>query len=231
MVTQAARRHTWIAALALVLAALSVGYALVLALGANGLGLVTSSPDEGLGRLGPDAFAVASMPVRVLGAAGPATAAAANAQIPALGSYEQGAPAGAAEFFGDTAFVSIWAWELPAQLAWLAVRIIPALGLAVVWWLLFRISRDARSEHAWSARTTGRLRTMAALIGVGGPLAAVARWIVDRWLLESSTAAAVADPAALRIPLWTVAVGLALVMAAALVERATAMAEDLEGVI
>lgn len=225
------RPHTWVSIVALVLAALSALYAVILLIGANGLGWVFSGPGERLGQWWPDAFTVPSVPVHVLGEAGVATAAAANAQLPSLTSFENGAPPGAAEFFGDTAHISVWGWELGPQLLWLGVRVLPALGLAYVWWLLFRIARDARGQGAWSSRTARRLRIMALLVGVGGPLAALSHWLVDRSLLEASTAADVARMTDLQIPWWTVVVGLALLMAATLVDRATVMADDLEGLV
>ena len=57
------------------------------------------------------------------------------------------------------------------------------------------------------------------------------RWLVDRALMERSTAAEVATIAPLSIPLWTIGVGVAVLMAASLMRRATAMAEDLEGLV
>lgn len=205
-------QHTWVSIAALILGGLALAYALVLLIGANGLGWVSSNPGERLGRLWPDAFTV-------------------NAQIPALESFDNGAPAGAAEFFGGTTNISIWGWELGPQLLWLGVRVLPALGLAYVWWLLFRIARESRGDGAWSDRTARRLRIMAVLVGVGGPLTAAAHWLVDKSLLDASTAAGVATMTTLRLPFWPIVVGLALLMAATLVDRARVMADDLDGLV
>lgn len=224
-------QHTWVSIAALILGGLALAYALVLLIGANGLGWVSSNPGERLGRLWPDAFTVPSVPVHAVGEAGAATAAAANAQIPALESFDNGAPAGAAEFFGGTTNISIWGWELGPQLLWLGVRVVPALGLAYIWWLLFRIARESRGDGAWSDRTARRLRIMAVLVGVGGPLTAAAHWLVDKSLLDASTAAGVATMTTLRLPFWPIVVGLALLMAATLVDRARVMADDLDGLV
>lgn len=167
-------QHTWVSIAALILGGLALAYALVLLIGANGLGWVSSNPGERLGRLWPDAFTVPSVPVHAVGEAGAATAAAANAQIPA---------------------------------------------------------RESRGDGAWSDRTARRLRIMAVLVGVGGPLTAAAHWLVDKSLLDASTAAGVATMTTLRLPFWPIVVGLALLMAATLVDRARVMADDLDGLV
>ncbi|MDO5503411.1 MAG: hypothetical protein Q4G67_09595 [Actinomycetia bacterium] len=219
---------------ALILAGLSALYALLFVVGSNGLGWLTIwDLPRNLGfRFFIEPFQVPSFLVHVDGEAGVQTAAAANALVPPLtDSNPNGAPPGTVEFFGDLAFVSVWAMEPSWTAAWLLSRILPAAGLAVVWWLLYRIARGTRSEMAWSTETARRLRIMALLVGVGGPLAALAKWAVDGWIVGQSTAADLVRLADLRIPLWTIAAGLALLMAATLVDRARAMADDLDGLV
>ena len=233
MTTRSPRQHTWVSLAALALAGLSALYALLFILGSNGLNWLTIWQIPGnLGfRFATEPFAMPSFLVHVDGEAGVATAVAANELIPSLPSYDQGVPPGGSEFYGDLAFLSVWAMETSWKAAWLLSRILPALGLSALWWLLFRIARSSRTEQAWNSLTARRLRLMAALIGLGGPLAALGRWAVDSWIVSQSTAADFVRLADLRIPLWTVAVGLALLMAASLIDRARTMADDLEGLV
>lgn len=234
MTARSTPHHTWVSIAALILAGLSALYALLFILGSNGLGWLTIWQIPGnLGfRFATEPFAVPSFLVHVDGEAGVQTAMAANQLIPSLtDDYPNGAPAGTSEFHGDLAFLSVWAMKASWTAAWLVTRILPAAGLACVWWLLFRIARSSRTERAWNAQTARRLRIMAVLVGVGGPLSALAKWLVDGWIVSESTAADIVRLAGVTIPLWPIAVGLALAMAAALVDRASAMAEDLEGLV
>jgi hypothetical protein len=224
------RRLSPVAVLSLVFAALSMAYAVVLLAGATGLGWLSAAPGTSIARLWPEAFTVLTVPVEVHGEAGVATAQAANALVPPL-SGAGPAPPLAAEFFGDAATASIWNVPMSTRAWWVAVRALPALGLAVVWWLVFRIAHDHGRAASFSPRTARRLTVIAVVVGVGGPLAALARWLVDRSIVERSTAASIASVEQLVIPLWPVGVGLAVLMAASLVRRGTEMSRDLEGLV
>lgn len=230
MVGPSRGRYSSVAALSLALATLSLGYALVLVGGANGLGWMNAGPGSALARLWPDAFTVLSLQVQVHGEAGTATALAANALIPPVSGATPSPPL-SAEVFGDAAEVSIWNVPTSTGVSWVLARAVPALGVGLIWWLLFRIARDHGRGESFSTRAAKRLRIIGLLLGVGGPLSVLVRWLVDRSILERSTAAEIASIAPLSIPLWPVVVGLAVLMAATFVRRATAMADDLEGLV
>ncbi len=224
-----ARRRSGLVVVQGVLLALCAGSAAVFAawlLGFNGLGLVGGDLPERVA----GANAVMSEQVLVQGQAGVATVAAANAQIPSLdGAHEAGD--GASEFYGNQARLAFWSPSWSEHAAWVAARALPALGLAALWWLLFRVVHDVQAGAGSDRRTTVRLRLVAGLVVVGVPGVELLRWLVARWLVESSTAARVADVPALHLDLWPFAVGLVIWVIASLWEEAARMREDLAGLV
>ncbi len=57
------------------------------------------------------------------------------------------------------------------------------------------------------------------------------RWIVARWLVESSTAAEIAGPVSGTVSVWPVAVGLVLLVVALAWREAAGMRRDLQGLV
>lgn len=69
------------------------------------------------------------------------------------------------------------------------------------------------------------------LVLLGAPTLIVAKWRVAVWLVESSTASAIADAAPLSVPWWPIAVGLMVLMIAGVWRQTVSMREDVEGLV
>ena len=172
------------------LAALAVASALLFAawlLGYNGFGVVDGAHLPL--RVAQTTNAVPSELVEVRGPAGVATVTAANAVTGGVPNGEIHPGDGTSEFFGNQAGLSFWSLTGPQHLAWVGVRAVPALGLAVIWWLLARLVRDQRRGSGFHRRTAVRMAAIGALLLVGMPAVQIARWLVARWLIDSSSAA------------------------------------------
>jgi hypothetical protein len=138
---------------------------------------------------------------------------------------------GTAEFYGNLAGLSFWAPTWAQHAAWVAVRALPAAGLAVIWWLLSRTVHDVRRNRGFTPRIPRRLRVVGALVLLGVPLLQLARWGVARWLVETSTASGIADVPALRLEVWPFATGLVILVLASAWRETVRMREDLEGLV
>jgi hypothetical protein len=115
--------------------------------------------------------------------------------------------------------------------AWVAVRALPALGLAVIWWLLFRVVQGVRGRGGFTRSVARRMWAIGVLVAVGLPLVQVLRWEVARWLVESSSAARIATVPALDLDLWPFAVGLVILVMASTWREAASMRDDLAGLV
>jgi hypothetical protein len=218
-------------ALQLALLVVSVGSAVVFAvwiLSYNGFGLVQGGwlPDA---LASSDVNAVPYEPVLVQGDIGVATAAAAQ---DAIGGGLVGiAPPGASEFYGNTAFLSFWSMTFAQHLAWTAVRALPMLGMAVIFWLMFTLVRDVRNGKAFTRKVAGYLGIIGVIAVLGSPLLQVARWLVARWLVETSTAADIAAATPLSLAVWPIVLGLVVLVAGFAWREAVVIKEDMEGVV
>ena len=199
-------------------------------LGFNGLGLV-GGDDLPRSLQIADSNTIPYEPVLVRGEIGLGTTIAANQ---ANGDFTQHAVVtgdGSSEFFGNQANLSFWSLTWAQRASWAGVRAVPLLGMAVIWWLLFRLVQDVRRGVGFSRRSARRMTTIGLLVLLGMPLTQLLRWLVARWLVESSTAAALAEPAPLRVDLWPLAVGLVLLVLAAAWRETARMRADLEGLV
>ncbi len=88
--------------------------------------------------------------------------------------------------------------------------------------------RDIRRGRGFTTKTARRIAGMGILIGLGIPLVQLTRLLVARWLVESSTAARIADAAPATISLWPLAVGLVLMVVALAWREASTMRSDLQ---
>jgi hypothetical protein len=197
-------------------------------LGYNGVGLVSG---QAMPRQLSESNAAVYEPVHVLGAAGVATAEAGNHITGGVPNGEIRAGDGASEFFGDDASLTFWAATHSQHAAWVAVRAVPPLGLAGIWWLLFLIVRSVRNRAGYTRSVARRIRVIGALVLVGIPLLQLCRWEVARWLVESSSAAKIAAVGDFRLELWPLAVGLVILVMASAWTEAARMREDLEGLV
>ena len=169
--------------------------------------------------------------VRVLGEAGTATAAAGNAITGGVPTTEVMNGDGVSEFYGDTASLSFWSPTWAQHAAWVAVRAVPFVGMAAIWWLLFGIVRAVSQGVGFTGRVSRRISMIGLLVLVGLPAVELARWAVASWLVESSTAAEIADAQGLYLPFWPFAVGVAVLVMASAWRGAAAMREDLDGLV
>lgn len=197
-------------------------------LGYNGLGLVSG---DTMHQQESASNAVMFEPVVVSGRAGVATVAAANQVTGGIPSGEVRPGDGTSEFFGNEAQLSFWAPTRSQHAAWVAVRALPPLGLAAIWWLLFGIVRSVGRGSGFTKPVARRIRTIGVLVLIGMPLVQSCRWAVARWLVDSSSASKIADVPDLHLDLWPLAVGLVIVIMAAAWAEAARMREDLEGLV
>jgi hypothetical protein len=138
---------------------------------------------------------------------------------------------GTSEFYGDEAHLSFWALTRPQHAAWVAARVAPLLGLILIWWVVLMLVRDIGRGVGFTARTARRLTGLGLLLAIGMPVVQLARWAVARWLVESSTAAPIANAVDLHIALWPIAIGLVLFVLAVAWREAARMRNDLAGLV
>lgn len=210
--------------------------------GANGVGILPPLP-EPLGlNVAETTNGLPSEEVVVHGELGLATVMAANAITGGINGtiHEHDASSnptgigpgdGTTEFYGNRASLSFWALTPAQHAAWVAVRVLPLVGSAAIWGFLLLMVRDIRRGLGFTTRTARRIAGIGLLIAVGMPLVQVMRWIVARWLVESSTAAEIADPVAGTVSLWPVAVGLVLLVVALAWREAAGMRRELQGLV
>jgi hypothetical protein len=239
------RATTGLRAVQLVVAAMLVGTT-VLAVawigGYNGVGVLPGSTLDTVGLELLESNAVPSEPVVLPNRYGVATAAAGNQVTGGINGTltEHDASQnpngirpgdGTTEFYGQEAHLSFWAMTRSQHAAWVAVRVAPLIGLILIWWTLLMLVRDIGRGRGFTTRTARRLTGIGLLLGIGMPVVQLARWTVARWLVESSTAANIANAADLRIELWPIAVGLVLIVVAFAWREAARMRGDLEGLV
>jgi hypothetical protein len=241
----ARRVSTGLRVVQVVLAAMLLGttvLAVVWVGGSNGLGLIDG---PALSRVGLDMQennAVPSESVVLPNEYGVATAAAGNGYTGGInGTLTEhdasqspdgiGPGDGTSEFYGQEAHLSFWALTRTQHASWVAVRVAPLIGLILIWAVLLLLVRDIGRGGGFTTRTARRLTGIGLLLAIGLPVVQLARWLVARWLVESSTAAPIANAADLRISLWPVAVGLVLVVVAVAWREAARMREDLAGLV
>ena len=236
---------TGLRAVQVVLAAMLVGTTLLAVAwigGYNGAGVLPSRVLSTLGLELMESNAVPSEPVVLPNKYGVATAAAGNAFTGGInGTLTQhdasqspdgiGPGDGTSEFYGQEAHLSFWALTRSQHAAWVAVRVAPLLGLVLIWWTLLVLVRDIGRGSGFTTRTARRLTGIGLLLAIGMPVVQLARWAVARWLVESSTAAPIANAPDLRIALWPIAVGLVLVVVAVAWREAARMRDDLAGLV
>lgn len=229
----APRSRSILALVQAILLVLALGTGLVFAawmLGVNGLGLVGGSELPAQFRTS-DSNAVPSEAVFVRGKAGLATVIAANHETGGIPSGVIRPGDGTSEFYGNEAFLSFWALTRTQHAAWVAVRALPALGLALVWWLLFRVVRDVRRGAGFTQVVARRMWLIGLLVLIGMPVLQFARWRVADWLVDSSTAARITAAPPMHLDVWPFAVGLVVLVLAWCWGDASRMREDLEGLV
>jgi hypothetical protein len=119
------------------------------------------------------------------------------------------------------------------RVLWLVGITLLPVTLAVLWWMLSRIVASARSGDPFNRHNARRLATAGVLVMAGPALAILVQQTAVRWMLADSTAAKKADIwfQWASAPWWTLGVGLALLVLAAVWRHGVAMRDDLEGLI
>jgi hypothetical protein len=154
-----------------------------------------------------------------------------NAAMPSVESHTQ--PSALAEFGLSPGVVFIDP-TLIQKLAYVGLHIAGLLVIAWIWWTLAGLVRASRSESPFTAQAAARLAAIGWVILLGGPAFSVANWAILSWMLETSSLAPYAEVASysiFRVPWWTVGVGAAVLVLAAVWRRGVAMADDLEGLV
>lgn len=122
---------------------------------------------------------------------------------------------------------------MPQRALWLIGITLLPVGLAVLWWLLSRIVASARRGDPFNNQNASRLAAAGVLVMAGPALAILVQQAAVRWMLGDSTAANKADIwfQWASAPWWTLGVGLALLVLAAVWRHGVAMRADLEGLV
>lgn len=231
--TRTARLGIYILQLSLMI--FSIASALIFAvwlLGANGFGVLSPVRlPESLAL--SDIYAAPNEAVSVGGEeVGIATAIAAQEAIGGSPSNFSGAaPSGTSEFFSNTASLSFLAVTAPQSIAWTTVRALPLAGMSVIFGLMFLLIRAVRQGQALTPKVARYLGAIGVIAAVGSPLLQWARWVVADWLVETSTAAQIAEAAPLKISLWPIILGLLIVMIGFAWREAILVKADTEGLV
>lgn len=213
--------------LALVLAAISAAWALAWLLGPNGFNVI---PVYRLGNAltWSDANGMPYEAVTVDGEAGDQTAAAATEIVGGLSDTANGTVG--STFFGDESYVVLYV-SSAKEFLWMAVRALPLLGVAAIWWLVARILGDIRRGDGFAKKVERRIIAIGALVAVGSPLATFAQWKVADWLVSGSSGGEIATAAPLSINLSVVAMGLVVVAIGVAWREAASMRRELAGLV
>lgn len=175
--------------------------------------------------------AAPSESVCVLGTPGVATAAAANEAIGWTGASPVAQGDGTSEFYGCAANLSFLGTTTWQRVSWSGVRVLPVAGLTLLWWLLFRIVGQVRRGRGFSPSVSRRIAVIGVAVMVGVPAIRVLRWLVGRWLVETSTASAIARPEGLDLGVEWVVIGLVILVIGYAWREAIRMRGDLEGLV
>lgn len=120
------------------------------------------------------------------------------------------------------------------QLCYVGLHLLTYAVVAFIAVTLAQLVGTSRTASPFSEANARRLRVIGLLLVLGAPLASLASWACERWLVESSS---VGDEVATRdyvfasLPLWTMLVGAAVLVLAGVWRRGVAMAEDVRGLV
>ncbi|PYG01831.1 hypothetical protein SAMN05216184_101296 [Georgenia satyanarayanai] len=115
-----------------------------------------------------------------------------------------------------------------------ALTVIPLLVMAVLWWWLATAVAQSRRREVFSLASAHKLTVAGAVIALGGPLLALATWLLYRWVLETSQFGARAEIPAFdlsAVPWGAVAAGLALVVLGTVWRKGAVKERELAGLV
>lgn len=151
-----------------------------------------------------------------------------------LTAYDGGPVAGS---FGDinggwSVQFSILTWW--QNVAFTALKVVPLLVMAALWWSLASVVRQSRTESVFT-QANARLLSLAGLvIAAGAPLLTLATWAFRRWVVASSQLAGRVEVPELgveSVPWTAVAAGVALLVLGSVWRRGVTLQRDVEGLV
>lgn len=130
--------------------------------------------------------------------------------------------------------VQLWDFTLAQKISFIGVQLAGYAGIAFIAITLARLVADSRGESPFANRNVGRLRRIGAVVLVGAPLLSLGHWVVERWLVESSSMGDRVSTYGYHwssLPWWTMLVGAAVLVLADAWHRGVQMADDVEGLM
>lgn len=143
------------------------------------------------------------------------------------------APQGFAELYAGS-FISLLTPSSTQRFWYLVAEVLVFVAIAAIAGTLARMVASARSESPFTQANVRRLRFIGVLLLVGAPLASLTEWLCLKSMVGSSTLAEqvqTPDYRFIDVPLWTMAVGAAVLVLAAVWRRGVRMAYDVQGLV
>lgn len=151
-----------------------------------------------------------------------------------LTDYDGGSVSGSFADIGLGWHVQVSSMTGRQQWAFLALHVLPLLVLAVAWWSLASVVRQSRHERVFTDVNARRLTLAGLVITLGAPLLAVATWVFQRWVVDTSQLSgrvAVPGFGVGSVPWAAVAAGVALLVLGGVWRRGVSMERDLAGLV
>jgi hypothetical protein len=135
------------------------------------------------------------------------------------------------EVVGSVGELTFWDPGLLRRTVWVVALALVPVGTAWLWWMLSRIVASARRDDPFNRDNARRLAAADIVVALGPLLAILVQQVVLRWMLPDSTAAGKADIWFRweSLPLWSLGVGLALLVLAAVWRHGLAMRRTSRG--
>ncbi len=122
----------------------------------------------------------------------------------------------------------------PQQWVFVALHVSPLLVMAALWWSLASVIRQSRCETVFTLANARRLSVAGAVVALGGPLVALATWLLHRSIVASSQleGRVVVPPFGIDSVPWTaVAAGVALLVLGSVWRRGATIERDMVGLV
>lgn len=120
------------------------------------------------------------------------------------------------------------------QVVHAGLHVIPLLVMAVLWWWLATAVAQSRRREVFTLASARKLTIAGTVIVLGGPLLALATWVLHRWVLETSQFGARAEIPAFgfsAVPWGAVAAGLALMVLGTVWRKGAVKERELAGLV
>ncbi len=120
------------------------------------------------------------------------------------------------------------------QVVFLALKVVPLLVTATLWWTLASVVKQSRSQSAFTRANARRLTVAGSVVAMGAPLLALATWGHHRWVLSTAQLREFVIPPNFDLSFmpWTaIAAGIALVVLGSVWRRGVAIQQDVDGLV